>query len=170
MGKWNETDEPIAYLITFRTYGTWLAGDERGSIDKYHNIFGGPRAVVSIERQAIHSERLKSPPFLLNARSRALVEDAIREVSSFRGWSLAALAVRTNHVHVVGFGTAGSSRMMNDFKAYATRSLRNAGEWQYKHSPWVDKGSRRFLWTEEHVDAAVNYVVNGQGGPLPEFD
>ena len=60
--------------------------------------------------------------------------------------------------------------MMNDFKAYATRSLRSAGEWQYEHSPWVDKGSRRFLWTEEHVNAAVNYVVNGQGGPLPDFD
>ena len=24
------TDEPIAYFITWTTYGTWLAGDERG--------------------------------------------------------------------------------------------------------------------------------------------
>ena len=25
------TDEPIAYFITWTTYGTWLPGDERGS-------------------------------------------------------------------------------------------------------------------------------------------
>src|SRR5438093_13756827 len=30
---WNDTDLPLGYLITFRCYGTWLHGDERGSID-----------------------------------------------------------------------------------------------------------------------------------------
>src|SRR6185369_556860 len=29
---WNDTDIPLAYLITFRSYGTWLHGDDRGSI------------------------------------------------------------------------------------------------------------------------------------------
>ena len=29
MSKWNDTDIPLGYLITFRTYGTWLPGDER---------------------------------------------------------------------------------------------------------------------------------------------
>lgn len=170
MSKWNDTDEPVAYLITFRTYGTWLAGDERGSIDKYHNSYGGPRAVQSREREAIYANRLKSPPFLLNARSRSLVEAAIREVCDFRRWSLNALSVRTNHAHVVGFALAGSSKMLNDFKSFSTRKLRAAGEWPHSHSPWVDKGSRRYLWTDDHVYAAVNYVINGQGGPLPEFE
>jgi len=27
-----------AYLITFTTYGTWVHGDERGSVDREHNI------------------------------------------------------------------------------------------------------------------------------------
>ncbi len=170
MGKWNDTDEPIAFLITFRTYGTWLAGDERGSIDKYHNKPGGARAVASSARQAIHADRLKSPPFLLNAKSRSVVENTIREVCAFREWPLIAINIRTNHGHVVVGGNTGSDKMLNDFKAYSTRRLREAGEWKFEHSPWVDKGSRRFLWTEAHVDAAVNYVANGQGGSLPEFD
>lgn len=170
MGKWNETDEPIAYLVTFRTYGTWLAGDERGSIDKYHNKYGGPRSVESSDREVVHSARLKSEPFVLNAKGRAAVEAAIREVCEFRNWVLIALAVRTNHVHVVVSGLSSSSRMLNDFKAYSTRRLREAGAWSESHSPWVDKGSRRYLWTEAHVGAASNYVINGQGGPLPEFD
>ena len=33
---------PLAYLITFRTYGTWLHGDARGSVDREHNVFGTP--------------------------------------------------------------------------------------------------------------------------------
>ena len=170
MGKWNETDEPIAYLITFRTYGTWLAGDERGSIDKYHNKFGVPRAVTSRIREKRHCERLKSPPLLLNAVARKLVESAIRGVCDFRGWSLIAISVRTNHVHVVVSGPAKSSKMLNDFKAYSTRRMREHGKWKFDHSPWVDKGSRRNLWTEAHVGRARNYVLSGQGGPLPEFD
>jgi hypothetical protein len=32
---WNDTDIPLAYLITFRCYGTWLHGDKRGSIDRF---------------------------------------------------------------------------------------------------------------------------------------
>ena len=167
---WNDTNEPIAYLITFRTYGTWLHGDERGSIDKYHNKFDALRAVTSIDRENIHRERLKSPPFLLDAKSRSIVETTIREVCGFRDWSLLGLAVRTNHVHTVNAANAPSAKMLNDFKACATRGLRENDCWTFDHSPWVDKGSRRMLWTPEHVATAVDYVLNRQGEPLPDFD
>ena len=60
--------------------------------------------------------------------------------------------------------------MLNDFKAVSTRRLREAELWIHGHSPWADKGSRRYLWTEDHVAAASNYVLNGQGGALPDFD
>jgi len=170
MGRWNHTDEPIAFLITFRTYGTWLPGDERGSVDKYHNNFNGPRSVVSTEREARQRARLKSPPFLLSANSRKHVEAAIREVCAFRNWVPIALNVRTNHVHAVITAGAPSARMLNDLKAYSTRRLREEGEWSFDHSPWVDKGSRRNLWSEDHIARAADYVINGQGGELPEFD
>ena len=39
---WNNTDTPLAYLISFRTYGTWLHGDKRGSIDRHHKRYGSP--------------------------------------------------------------------------------------------------------------------------------
>ena len=167
---WNDANEPIAYLITFRTYGTWLHGDDRGSIDKYHNRYQGPRTVPSSDRENVHRERLKSAPLLLDAKSRTLVEAAIREVCEFRSWALAALSVRTNHVHTVNAANAPSGKILNDLKAYATRRLRENGCWNFAHSPWVDKGSRRMLWTEERVATAVDYVLNRQGEPLPEFD
>jgi len=39
---WNDTDTPLAYLITFRCHGTWLPGDERGSVDRFHNRYKSP--------------------------------------------------------------------------------------------------------------------------------
>ncbi len=170
MGKWNDTDVPIAYLITFRTYGTWLHGDARGSIDKAHNKFRGERAKSSVIREQQNAMKLKGEPVVLNARQRRLVEEAIHEVCLFRNWVLYALNIRTNHVHVVVSATASADKTLNDFKAYATRRMRERDAWVEDYSPWVDKGSKRKLWSEDHIFYACDYVVNGQGDDLPEFD
>jgi hypothetical protein len=34
----NYDDTPIAYFITFRSYGTWMHGDERGSVNAPLNL------------------------------------------------------------------------------------------------------------------------------------
>jgi hypothetical protein len=33
---------PLAYFITFSTYGSWLHGEEKGSVDRAHNLPGTP--------------------------------------------------------------------------------------------------------------------------------
>ena len=39
--EWDDNEFPLAYLLTFRTYGTWHHGDERGSVDRRSfNKFG----------------------------------------------------------------------------------------------------------------------------------
>ena len=168
---WNDTDTPLAYLITFRCYGTWLHGDERGSVDRSHNRFGSPYICVDERRRQRETQVLKSEPVLLDAPKRESVEAAIRETCELRGWRLRAINVRTNHVHtVVSIGATPPGRALNAFKANSTRRLRQSGQWSQPHSPWVDKGSRRFLWNEPSIERAVEYVKNGQGGELPEFD
>jgi REP element-mobilizing transposase RayT len=170
MGKWNDTDVPLAYLITFRTYGTWAAGDERGSIDRFHNMYRGPRAESNVVREQQQVVKLKREPFVMNGRARRIVHDAIEEVCSYRNWPLYAVHVRTNHAHAVVAAIASSDKVLGDFKAYATRKLRERQSWPHAHSPWVDKGSKRNLWNENHISAAIDYVVDGQGYDLPEFD
>ncbi len=59
---------------------------------------------------------------------------------------------------------------MDSFKAYATKALRAAGLAAVEQSVWSRHGSTRYLWAEEHVVAAVEYVDNGQGGELPTFE
>lgn len=168
---WNDTETPLAYLITIRTYGTWLPGDERGSIDRFHNIYRGPRVPVNpvLEQQA--RAKLKSDPLILDARKRKAVKDAILEVCENREWFLRAINVRTNHAHtVVSIGLIKPSRALNAFKGYGTRKLRERSLWLYPHSPWAERGSKRWLWTPSDVENACDYVINGQGHDLRDFD
>jgi REP element-mobilizing transposase RayT len=168
---WNETDIPLAYLITFRCYGTWLHGDERGSIDRHNNEFKSPYRQPNEQLEKFSARFLKSKPVSLDARKREFTELAIREVCDYRNWVLLAINVRTNHVHLVAsIGDSSSSKALNSFKAYATRKLREKSCWDFSHSPWAEKGSQRRLWNEKSIAKAVDYVVNGQGDELPDFD
>ncbi|MGI8811578.1 MAG: hypothetical protein ACR2IH_03505 [Pyrinomonadaceae bacterium] len=59
---------------------------------------------------------------------------------------------------------------MNAFKANATRQMRESGCWLSDATPWGEKGSRRYLWNEQSVARAIDYVLYGQGDELPDFD
>jgi REP element-mobilizing transposase RayT len=168
---WNDTDIPLAYLITFRSYGTWLHGDKRGSVDRFHNQYKSPYLPPDGERHKHTLSQLSSEVVTLTVKQRELVEQAIRETCEFRKWVLLAINVRTNHVHlVVSIGIPKPGRALNDFKAYATRKMRQNDCWHSEKSPWADKGSKRGLWNERSIEIAVDYVMNRQGDDLPDFD
>jgi REP element-mobilizing transposase RayT len=160
-----------AYLITFRCYGNWLHGDERDSVDRrYYNVYGAPKIKPDAANEERKARQLKADPFALDARGRKVVETAIKEVCQIRNCVLVGINVRTNHVHVVVNGSGRPERMMDSFKAYSTRELRLAGLIGDDLKPWSRRGSTRYLWTEDHIASAVDYVVNGQGDELPTFD
>lgn len=168
---WNDSELPLGYLITFRSYGSWLHGDKRGSIDRCHNEYKSPYLPRSDRRRDLNRRKLRSKPVTLDANQRKSVADAVREVCSYRQWDLHALNVRTNHVHVVvSVGLANPERALNSFKSYATRHMRQHGIWRESHSPWADKGSKRYLWNERSLASAIDYVVNGQGDDLPDLE
>ena len=161
---WNDTDLPLGYLITFRCYGTWLHGDERGSVDRFHNRYKSPYLLRSERRRDLNRHKLKGELGSLDPRQRQSVDSAIREVCEHRRWLLHALNVRVNHVHVVvSIGSLEPERALNAFKAYSTRRMRRDGNWQKEYSPWADRGSKRYLWNERSLALAIDYVINGQG-------
>jgi hypothetical protein len=71
---------------------------------------------------------------------------------------------------VVSIGLTKPERALNAFKAYATRQMRRDGNWNEVHSPWADKGSKRYLWNERSLADAIDYVLNEQGEDLPELE
>ncbi|MFM9903417.1 MAG: hypothetical protein ACKVQJ_02470 [Pyrinomonadaceae bacterium] len=161
----------VGYLITFRCYGTWLHGDERGSVDRrFYNRFGSAKIAPNSEMVARKATQLKQEPFVLGSRERTVVKRAVEDVCRVRGYGLFAINVRTNHAHVVASNSAKPERMMDGLKAYATKALRAEGLIANDFKPWSRHGSTRYLWTDEHIAQAVEYVVNGQGDELPMFD
>jgi REP element-mobilizing transposase RayT len=160
---------PLAYLLTFRCYGTWLHGDERGSIDRRHNAYGTELLPPDERWERHNTSSLKHAAVELDAARREAVEAAIRETCEFRNWLLRAVNVRTNHVHSVVSAGCRPEPILRDFKAYATQRMRERGCWPHVYSPWSEGGSRRYLWTERSVERAVEYVVDCQGGPPPDF-
>ena len=155
---------PIGYLITFTTYGTWLHGDERGSVDKKHNRYGSPLAVINTGLRRTEHGTLKNRPLCLLKDQRELALQAIMEVCRFRGWFAHAVHVRSNHIHIVVSGEERPEKMMMNFKAYATRALRKhaSGRAAIKKY-WTRHGSTRYLWTQDSLASAIDYVENEQG-------
>ncbi|HEX8735818.1 MAG TPA: hypothetical protein VF721_10870, partial [Pyrinomonadaceae bacterium] len=98
---WNDTDIPLAYLITFRCYGTWLHGDERGSVNRFRHQYKSSYLPPEKHWIETNNQRLKSEIVTLNAEQRICVEKAIRETCTIRRWILQAINVRTNHIHTV---------------------------------------------------------------------
>ena len=167
---WNDTDIPLAYFISFRTYGTWLHGDKRGSIDRFHNVYGTPYIAANPGWESYRRRLLNAKPLVLNPRQRRTVEGTIRETCKIRKWSLLAINVRTNHVHIVVTANTTPEMVLNAFKANGTRRLREERLWASRQSPWAFKGSKRRLWNEKSVERAINYVLFGQGDDPPDFD
>ena len=168
--EWDDNEWPLAYLITFRTYGTWLHGDDRFSIDRHgKNSFGAPKIEPNENLVRTMKKNLPSGGWLLDAKSRAIVEKAIQEVCKLRGYSSFAVNVLTNHAHAVVSAAIKPDIIMNAFKANATRELREAGLISPEQKIWSRGGSTRYLWKPAHVDGAVDYVLYGQGDDLPDF-
>src|SRR5262249_9652067 len=168
-----DTNEfPIAYLITIRCYGTWLYGAERGSMDRRENHrYGSPKIAPNKARQRSEASQLKYPPVKLGDQQRTVIEAAIREVCDNRGYQLLAVNARTNHVHSIAAAACKPEPVMNTFKAYATRHLRGKGLIPVEVKPWSRHGSTRYLWKSQHVELAIDYVINGQDGDEPpDFD
>jgi REP element-mobilizing transposase RayT len=154
---------PLAYLITFRTYGTWMHGEERGSVDRKHNVYDTARLPPNRPRKLTESRQLKHPAILLTKTQRRAVTLAIQEVCRFRLYDLLTVNVRTNHVHAVISAACIPEPILDALKAYATRKLRLEGLVSATTKPWVRHGSTRYLWKEDQVAKAVAYVMYDQG-------
>ena len=154
--------EPLAYFITFTCKGARLHGDPRGTVDRDHNQFGAEFLDANPTRMASESKRLSRPPFVLNPEQRTITESTIRSVCEYRGWTLHAIAVRTNHVHAVVSANQTPEKAMENFKTYATRRLREAGLIGPEDRIWTRHGSTIYLWNENAVADAVTYVTEYQ--------
>lgn len=159
--------DPLAFFLTWSTYGTWLPGDERGWVE-YRHGWQLPDPQRKLEAEA----RMTEDACILDPAQRALVEKTIEDHCRHRGWVLYAVNCRTNHLHVVVGAHLHPDEMRKQFKAWCTRRLKQRErERELKRTDevrenwWAERGSRRYLNDESSLADAVAYVNDGQDGP-----
>ena len=76
-----QNEFPLAYLITFRTYGTWLHGDERTSFQRTRKTATETKRISSnIPLQERMADEMKQSAIVLSLEQRKAVEYAIRDL------------------------------------------------------------------------------------------
>ena len=103
------------WLLTWRTYGTWLPGDQRGFVDPVldedgkrviHNTPGTPLDADKRSLREYSQSIMKGEPVYLSAEQAGPLLEQFQETARYRGWQILAVAILANHVHLV-IGAAG---------------------------------------------------------------
>jgi REP element-mobilizing transposase RayT len=156
--------DPLAYFLTWTTYGTWLPGDERGWVER-PGRFRSPDPRLQAAARSLMTEE----PCLLAPEQRRVVEETIARHCAIRRWQLHAVNCRTNHVHVVVTTKVPPNVVRNQFKSWCTRRLKELQQAKKADSPqpvranwWTERGSERYLNDEQSLAEAIQYVLERQ--------
>jgi REP element-mobilizing transposase RayT len=166
------------WLITWRTYGTWLAGSERGFVSNVYAPDGGPeirhntpgteydRDMPGLERHV--QQRMRDAPYHLQIEQAAALQEQFLKTSQIREYELGAASIMHNHVHLlVGVTTdPDPHRLQELYKSWATRALK--ARWPLPKSGhfFAANGSVRKKTTEEEIETSVIYVACKQPNAL----
>ncbi len=155
---------PLAYFLTWTCHGAWLHGDERGSVDRWHNVPGTNLLPPDPERAYTEQRSLVTPAMMLDAAQREVVRQTIVDHCGLRTWELLAYNVRSNHVHVVLScpQEVRPEQAMSQLKSWCTRRLREAGLVDERAVVWTRHGSTRWINDAKSLSAAAAYVLEGQ--------
>ena len=120
-------------------------------------------------REESHNRmRMTEPELLLSLQERQIVEKTIDEHCRFREWWLHAVRCLTQHVHVVVTAPEpGPEEVLDQLKAWCTRRLKEdqltkVERQQRRRKWWTRGGSKRYLYGDEKLEAAVRYVLESQ--------
>ena len=140
----------IAYMVTWTTYGSWLQGDKRGYV-RDGETFG--------ENQALHTanvKRLEGKPAELTSRDRQIVREAILNKADSLGQKIYALAVCSNHVHLVVEHVSEPVEMIVSYYKNAARlALKASG---FVGRVWTRGFDKRFCFDRRQLAIRVRYV------------
>jgi REP element-mobilizing transposase RayT len=148
--------DPLAYYLTWTTYGTWLPGDERGWVER-----PGQLRLAQPRLETVARSLLTEDPCVLDLGQRQLVERTIMQHCALRMWHFHAVNCRTNHVHVVVTAQPHPRVVQEQFKAWCSRRLnerRREEQGDSRVKWWTERGSQRWLNDEDSLEAAILYV------------
>jgi len=150
---------PLAYHITFGTYGARLHGDARGTVDRRHNTPGEPVLGPDPRRRRRERELCRLPPILLNDAQRRFVETVIPELCARGGWGYHIAAAGRDHVHVLLSADALGNQVRALLKRWLGQAL--AARWPLpaRGRWWAEGGSVKWIWDQHYFRRSFDYVA-----------
>ncbi len=114
---------PLAYHITFGTYGTRLHGDERGTVARgphgQEPILLGPDEIL----EEYERGQMRFAPVELTPEQMRYAEQVIPSICERGRWALLAWATGPDHVHVVLRSDAEGTAVRKWFKRWLREEL-----------------------------------------------
>ena len=146
----NTMGKMIGYMITWTTYGSWLQGDERGYVKDSKTLMQNNKLkMANIGLQ-------KYPSVKLNQQQKQIAERAIIEESERINQRLFAIAVCSNHVHIVASVSKESiEQVVHRYKYSATSALHESG---MQGKIWSKGFDKRFCFTDFDLQTRIKYV------------
>jgi len=140
----------VGYMITWTTYGTWLQGREQGFV-KDGSVRGANPALMRSNLR-----NLKGDAVRLNREQRTIVEKAIVEASKRFRQKILAIAVYSNHVHIVcEYVDVPISVVVGYYKNAGRVAIRGNG---LDGRIWTRGYDKRFCFNEKDLKAKIAYV------------
>ncbi len=172
---------PLAYHITFGTYGTRLHGDPRGTVDRKANKLGDPIIGAEPDWERMERSTLRFPPVLLDPGSRSFIESVVPSLCDRGGWELHVCSAKPDHVHVLLTTSREAKPVRRWLKTWLSQALNErvgseppeppavradrdhrsrVDEGEDRRRPWWSKGgSIKWVWDEKYFDNVYNYIT-----------
>lgn len=126
----------IGFMATWTTYGTWLQGNKKGYV-KNGTILGANAELEKSNKELVRHDKIKIPKSL-----RKKVKNAILKEAEEIGQKIYALAVSSNHVHIV-------------VESIATKALRKHG---FANIVWTKGFDKRYCYHQHELEMKIKYV------------
>ena len=146
-------NNPITYFITWTTYGSWLPGDLRG----WRKVKQGNQPPQPL-LEAWCRRKMTADAVSLNPVQRAKIEAVCREHAQIRGWVLHAVNARSNHVHLAVTANKKPEAVRDQFKANATRVLREEPDALTMDKVWTRGGDCEIVDGDDNLERVVEYI------------
>ena len=137
-------------MITWTTYGTWLQGDAKGFVTK------GKIREANIALKKSNIGNLKEATVRLGQRERDIVRDAILGAAKRFQQKIHAIAVHSNHVHIVAeYVEVPMGVLVGCYKSASRIALKNYG---FEGKVWTRGYDKRFCYDAAALRSRINYV------------
>jgi len=149
---------PLAYHITWRTYGTWLPGDARGWLKKGDSVVQSPDP----DREAAARNAMIEAAVILEQNQRNLVDETIVKHCEIRnGYCTRVTSAPITFMSLSALRYRDEIR--TQFKTWCSRRLSEAigliGPGRNGQRRWFsEKGDVRWIDAQEYLESAIRYV------------